>query len=101
VTHADELDELILRTLVLQFDGRVLEIFGSSSGDAIRCHVALLTEPQIDGPNRKGRFTGKYMVLIGGNIFAIDADEMELLRPFLSRVSVAIAEYRRGGGAAR
>jgi hypothetical protein len=33
-------DELILRTVVLQFDGRVVEVFGRSSGDVVRRHVA-------------------------------------------------------------
>jgi hypothetical protein len=48
-------DELILRTVVIQFDGRVVEVFGSASGDVVRQHVALLKEPQIDAPNRRGR----------------------------------------------
>lgn len=33
-------DELILRTVVIQFDGRVVEVFGTSV-EAIRNHVAL------------------------------------------------------------
>jgi hypothetical protein len=48
-------DELILRTVVLQFDGRVVEVFGSPSGDVVRRHVALMKEPEIQPPNRKGR----------------------------------------------
>jgi hypothetical protein len=91
MTHVDE---LVLRTLVLQFDGRVLEIFGGP--DANRRHVALLEEPRIDGPNRKGRCT----VFIGGHAFGIDADEMEQFRPFLTRISAAIAACRAEGGAA-
>jgi hypothetical protein len=38
-------DEVILRTLVLQFDGRVMEISGAEHSGVIRCHVALLKEP--------------------------------------------------------
>ena len=80
------MDELILRTVVLQFDGRILEIFGGPNNDAIRYHVALLKEPDTSEPSRKGRS----LVKIGSHAFSIDADEMELLRPFLDRVAEAI-----------
>jgi hypothetical protein len=82
MTHPDE---LVLRTLVFQFDGRVVEIFGGANNDVIRYHVALLKEPQIGAPNRNGRS----LVRIGSSSFYIDADEMQQLRPFLSRISQA------------
>ncbi|HEX5299293.1 MAG TPA: hypothetical protein VFW50_20095 [Streptosporangiaceae bacterium] len=31
------MEELVLRTLVLQFDGRVVEIFGNPNNDVVRC----------------------------------------------------------------
>jgi len=82
MTHTDE---LILRTLVFQFDGRVVEIFGGPNGDVIRYHVALLKEPQVGPPNRKGRS----LVTIGSSTFSIDADEMHRLRPLLDKISEA------------
>jgi len=48
------MDELILRTVVLQFDGRVLEIFGGPNNDAIRYHVALLREPDTSEQGGRG-----------------------------------------------
>jgi hypothetical protein len=39
-------DEVILRTIVIQFDGRVVEVFGNSA-EAMRGHVALMREPKI------------------------------------------------------
>jgi len=83
-------DELILRTLVLQFDGRVVEIFGGPNNDVIRYHVALLKEPQAGPPSRKGRS----MVTIGSSSFYIDDDEMRLLRPFLDKLAEAIRAAR-------
>ena len=94
MTHADE---LVLRTLVFQFDGRVVEIFGGPNNDAIRYHVALLKEPRIEGPNRKGRS----LVTIGSNSFYIHADEMEQLKPFLAKISEAIAGRPRSPGSGR
>ena len=85
-------DELILRTLVFHFDGRVVEIFGGPNNDAIRYHVALLKEPQLGEPNRKGRC----LVTVGSNSFSIDADEMQRLRPFLAKVSDAIRAAQAG-----
>ena len=40
------MDEVILRTIVLQFDGRVVEVFGNSA-EAMHGHVALMREPKI------------------------------------------------------
>ena len=84
------MDELVLRTLVLQFDGRVVEIFGGPNNDVIRYHVALLKEPQAGPPSRKGRS----MVTIGSSSFYIDDDEMRLLRPFLDKLTEAIHAAR-------
>jgi hypothetical protein len=64
MTHPDE---LVLRTLVFQFDGRVVEIFGGPNNDVIRYHVALLKEPQIGAPNRNGRS----LVRIGSSPFTM------------------------------
>jgi hypothetical protein len=82
--------EVMLRTLVFQFDGRVMEIFGGANNDAIRHHVAQMKEPHIEGPNRKGRS----LVKIGSNAFYIDADEMAQLEPFLETVTEAIRAAR-------
>jgi hypothetical protein len=57
MTHTGE---LILRTLVFQFDGRVVEIVGGPNNDVIRYHVALLKEPQIGEPNRKREVPGHH-----------------------------------------
>jgi len=48
-------DEVVLRTLVIQFDGRVVEVFGSPSGDVLREHVALMKEPDIQPPVLSGQ----------------------------------------------
>ena len=81
------MDELILRTVVVQFDGRVVEIFGaSSSGDVVRHHVAQLKEPEIQAPNRKGRS----LVKVAGTIFGVDADELAELKPLLDKIGEAV-----------
>jgi hypothetical protein len=86
-----QVEELVLRTLVLQFEGRVVEIFGNPNNDVVRLHVALLPEPQVSGPNRKGRS----LVTIGSNnSYSIDEDEMQLLRPFLDKISEAVRAAR-------
>src|SRR5215472_3163605 len=78
-------DELVLRTLVIQFDGRVVEIFGGPNNDAIRYHVALLKEPQLAEPNRKGRS----LVTVGSTTFSVDTHELHQLRPFLATITEA------------
>jgi hypothetical protein len=84
-----DVDELVLRTVVFEFDGRVVEVFGHPG--VIRYHVAQLKEPQIvTGPNRKGRTTIK----LGSNSFGIDADEMALVTPFLDRIRAAVRAAR-------
>ena len=77
-------DELILRTIVIQFDGKVVEVFGASS-DAVRLHVALMPEPKIDNPDRRGRCR-----ISLGCFFGVDADEMLRLRPLLDKITAAI-----------
>jgi len=79
-------DELILRTVVLQFDGRVVEVFGSSSGEGARRHVALQKEPEIQAPNRKGRS----LVTVAGTTFGVDADELAQLKPLLDKIGEAV-----------
>ena len=80
------MDEVILRTLVIQFDGRVVEVFGSQSGDVVRQHVALMSEPEIQPPNRKGRS----QIKVAGTLFGVDADELPGLRPVLDKIGEAV-----------
>jgi hypothetical protein len=80
------MEELILRTVVIQFDGRVVEVFGSPSGDVVRRHVALLKEPEIQPPNRKGRSAVK----VAGTTFGVDTDELRELKPFLEKIRDAV-----------
>jgi hypothetical protein len=80
------MEELILRTVVIQFDGRVVEVFRSSSGDVVRQHVALLREPEIQAPNRKGRS----VVKVAGTSFGVDTDELRELEPFLEKIRDAV-----------
>ena len=80
------MDEVVLRTLVIQFDGRVVEVFGSQSGDVVRQHVALMSEPEIQPPNRKGRS----QIKVAGALFGIDADELPGLRPLLDKIGEAV-----------
>lgn len=89
--HNARVDELILRTLVFQFDGTVVEVFGGPSGDVVRYHVALLAEPQIHPANRRGRS----LVKIGSQTFGIDADEMEHLRPLIEKITAGIQAARQ------
>jgi hypothetical protein len=78
-------DEVVLRTLVIQFDGRVVEVFGSQN-DSARRHVALMKEPEVRAPNRKGRSTVK----VAGVLFDVDADELLGLRPLLDKIDEAV-----------
>jgi len=78
-------NELILRDVVIQFDGRVVEVFGRSSG-GLRHHVALLKEPQIQAPNRHGRS----QVTLAGTMFGVEADELARLTPFLETIREAM-----------
>jgi hypothetical protein len=86
------MDEFILRAttpvnthIVIQFDGRVVEVFGP--WDPIRGHVARMGwTPTIDKPDKRGRC----LVRLWGASFGIDADEATRLRPLLDKITAAI-----------
>jgi hypothetical protein len=78
-------DEVILRTIVIQFDGRVVEVFGASSGDVVRDHVARMREPKIGKPDYRGRSE-----IILGHRFGVDADELPKLLPLLDKITAAV-----------
>jgi hypothetical protein len=86
-------DELILRTIGIQFDGRVVETFSTSTSDPMRMHVLFMKEPEISPPNRKGRS----LVKVGTTEFYVDADEIVPLRLILDQITEAI----RASAAAR
>ena len=77
-------DEVILRTIVVQFDGRVVEVFGTSF-DTVRDHVALMREPEIGKPDYRGRSE----VVLGAR-FGVDADELPRLVPLLDKITAAV-----------
>ena len=77
-------DELILRTIVIQFDGRVVEVFGASV-EAMRGHVALMREPKIGKPDSRGRSE-----IVLGCRFGVDADELPKLLPLVDKVTAAV-----------
>jgi hypothetical protein len=78
-------DEVILRTIVIQFDGRVVEVFGNSA-EAMRGHVALMREPKIGKPDYRGRSE----VHVHGCRFGVDADELAELLPLLDKITAAV-----------
>ena len=80
-----DVDELILRTIVIQFDGRVVEVFGASV-EAMRGHVALMREPKIGKPDYRGRSE----ISLHGCRFGVDADELAELLPLLDKVTAAV-----------
>ncbi|HET7014072.1 MAG TPA: hypothetical protein VFI65_09180 [Streptosporangiaceae bacterium] len=80
------MDELILRSYVILFDGRIVEIFRNPAADAWRQHIAFMKEPEFLGSDRKGRT----LVKVDGGLLRVDADEMVLLRPFLDKITAAI-----------
>ena len=84
------MDEVILRTAVIQFDGRVLEMFNPLSYEPARQHVALMDEPKIGMPGSRGRSP----VTILGRRFGVDADEMPALRLLLDKVTAAVRAAR-------
>ncbi|HEX3492762.1 MAG TPA: hypothetical protein VHU92_25690 [Streptosporangiaceae bacterium] len=86
------MDELILRTMVIQFDGRVVEFFRPVTGEAMRYHVALIQPPEVSGRDRKERTR----VSIGGYSFSVGADEWKRLAPLLDRISAAVLEAQPG-----
>ena len=79
------MDELILRTIVIQFDGRVVEVFGNSA-EAMRGHVALMREPKIGKPDSRGRSE----IHAHGCRFGVDADELPKLLPLLDKITTAV-----------
>jgi hypothetical protein len=85
--------ELILRTIVVQFDGTVVEVFGAPVGETVRHHVALLAEPSVGEPTRRGRVP----VSIGRAELSIDPDEMARLLPLLDEIRAAIRSARTAG----
>jgi hypothetical protein len=93
--HDGRVEELILRTVVIQFDGRVVEVFGDHSNEVVRAHVALMKEPQILGPNRKGR----RLVSVGATTIGVDDDEWARLTPLLDTIRAAIRAARNAAPA--
>lgn len=83
------MDELILRTIVVRFDGRVVEVFGNSA-EAMRGHVALMQEPKIGKPDYRGRSE----IHVHGCRFGVDADELAEVLPFLDKITAAIRAAR-------
>jgi hypothetical protein len=81
-----DVDELILRTLVIQFDGRVVDVFRRQNDQSTRMHIAFMKEPEIQPPNR----SGSSMVKVAGTVFSVDADELVALRPVLDRIAEAV-----------
>lgn len=78
-------DEVILRTIAIQFDGRVVEVFGNSA-EAMRGHVSLMQEPKIGKPDYRGRSE----VHVHGCRFGVDADELPELLPLLDKITAAV-----------
>ena len=79
------MEEVILRTIVIQFDGRVVEVFGNSA-EAMRGHVALMREPTIGKPDYRGRSE----IHVHGCRFGVDADELPKLLPLLDKITAAV-----------
>ncbi|HEX8085257.1 MAG TPA: hypothetical protein VF529_13275 [Solirubrobacteraceae bacterium] len=52
------MDEVWADDILLAFDGRVVEVFGFPGAESIRFHVLNL-DMEVDGPDRKGRYTLK------------------------------------------
>ena len=83
------MDELILRTIVIQFDGRVVEVFGHSA-EAMRGHVALMQEPTIG----KQDYRGRSEIHVHGCRFGVDADELPELVHLLDKITAAVRAAR-------
>jgi hypothetical protein len=84
-------DEVILRTIVIQFDGRVVEVFGTSF-DTVRDHVALMREPKIGKPDYRGRSE-----VVLGTRFGVDPDELPKLLPLLDKITAAVRAAQGDG----
>ncbi len=85
------MDEVILRTIVIQFDGRVVEVFGTSY-DAVRDHVALMRKPKVGKPDYRGR-----VEIILGSRFKVDADELPKLVPLVDKITAAVLAAQGDG----
>lgn len=81
--------------VVIQFDGRVVEVFGDHSNEVVRAQVALMKEPQILGPNRKGR----RLVSVGATTIGVDDDEWARRTPLLDTIREAIRAARNAAPA--
>lgn len=88
------MDELILRTIVIQFDGRVVEFFRPVTGEAMRYHVALIQPPEVSGRDRKERTK----VSVGSYSFSVGADEWKRLAPLLDKIRAAVLEASQETG---
>jgi len=75
---------------VIQFDGRVVEVFGDRSNEVVRAHVALRKEPEILGPNQKGR----RLISVGAITIGVDDDEWARRTPLLDRIRAAVRGAR-------
>jgi hypothetical protein len=95
VGHDGGVEELVLRTVVIQFDGRVVEVFGGRSNEVVRAHVALMKEPEVLEPGRKGR----RLVSVAGATIGVDDDEFGLLAPLLERITGAVRAARNAAPA--
>lgn len=84
-----------MRTVVIQFDGRVVEVFGDRSNEVVRAHVVRMKEPSVLGPNRKGR----RLVSLGATTIGVDDDEWERLTPLLDRIREAVRAARNAAPA--
>jgi hypothetical protein len=85
------MNEVILRTMVIQFDGRVVEAFRPLTSEPLRLHVALMNEPKVGTPDSRGRTP---VTVIPGHRFGVDADEMPRLRPLLDKITAAIRDAK-------
>ncbi len=85
------MDELILRTIVIQFDGRVVEVFGTAV-EARRSHVAQIREPRVGKPDHRGRSE----IILDPCRFGVDADELPKLLPLLDKITAAVRAARDG-----
>lgn len=85
------MDELILRTVVIQFDGRVVEVFGTAV-EARRGHVAQIREPRVGKPDHCGRSE----IVLDPCRFGVDADELPELLPLLDKIAAAVRTAQVG-----
>ena len=80
---------------MIQFDGRVVEVFGDHSNEVVRAHVALMKGTADPRANRKGR----RLVSVGATSIGVDDDEWARLTPLLDRIREAIRTARNAAPA--